>query len=79
MDVSCCHVCAADHLCAGRDAAEGARAGGGSEEARHDQTAAVQVPPVGAAGGRPGAVSVDGGRATDNHQVLDQLLYLNVL
>lgn len=50
----------ADHRCSRGDAAEGARAGRGPEEAGHDQTAAVQVPPLRAAGGRSGTVRACG-------------------
>lgn len=46
----------ADHRCSGGDAAERKGAGRGQEEAGHDPTAAVQVPPLRAAGGWPGTV-----------------------
>lgn len=50
--------CVADHRRSGGDAAERKGAGRGQEEAGHDQTAAVQVPALRAAGGRPGTVRV---------------------
>ncbi len=48
--------CAADHRRSGGDATERKGAGWSQEEAGYDQTAAVQVSSIGAAGGRPGTV-----------------------
>ena len=49
-------VSVSDHGRSGGDAEEGAGAGRGPEAAGHHPTAAVQVPPHGAAAGRPRAV-----------------------
>lgn len=56
----------ADYCRSGGDAEERKGAGRSQEEAGHDPTAAVQVPPVRAARGRPGAVRGRPGNARDH-------------